>query len=370
MPSPLVGQQPSQHSGIGVVGWSRGGWSSGATALYRIVIIALAVLLVWLTIRIDLVVFGGVLLAIFLAHAAKLVTRLTGLPRLASLLLVIFLILIGLGAIGWFFAQSLITQLTELSDELSTAAHTLMGTVSQLPLGEKVLHQLRTKSLLNSSFGSVFGFASNLMEVAAAFIVIGFIGLYGAAEPHVYTGGLLRLVPPNRRARARQILSHTGEALWFWLLGRLLSMTVLGALTCLGLWLLGEPLPVALGLLAGLLTFVPYIGAWISAVPAVVLALAISLKLAAYVAGLYLVVHIVEGYILVPLVQRRAAHLPPALSLTAQVIFGVLAGIVGLLFATPLLAAIITLTRMIYVEDVLESGGGEGHSNGTVIVDR
>jgi predicted PurR-regulated permease PerM len=140
-------------------------------------------------------------------------------------------------------------------------------------------------------------------------------------------------------------------------LGRLFSMVALGILTALGLWALGVPAAVALGLFAALLTFVPYIGAFVAALPAVLLAAAVKPILALYVAGLYLAIHIIEGYVLVPLVQRRAAHLPPALILAAQLILGLLAGIFGLLLAPPLLAAIVVLVRDIYVEDTLGDRG-------------
>jgi len=112
-------------------------------------------------------------------------------------------------------------------------------------------------------------------------------------------------------------------------------------------------MPAALGFLAGILTFVPYIGAFVSAVPSLLLAVSINLDLAVYVVLLYIVVHLIEGYIRVPLVQRRVVPLPPALTLSAQIILGVVAGFLGLLLATPLVAAAIVIIRMVYVEDVL-----------------
>ena len=108
-----------------------------------------------------------------------------------------------------------------------------------------------------------------------------------------------------------------------------------------------------MGFLAGILTFVPYIGAFVSAVPCLLLAVSINLDLAVYVVLLYIVVHLIEGYIRVPLVQRRVVPLPPALTLSAQIILGVVAGFLGLLLATPLVAAAIVIIRMVYVEDVL-----------------
>ena len=137
------------------------------------------------------------------------------------------------------------------------------------------------------------------------------------------------------------------------MLGRLVSMTTLGSVVAIGLWIIGVSLPAALGFLAGILTFVSYIGAFVSAVPSLLLAVSINLDLAVYVVLLYIVVHLIEGYIRVPLVQRRVVPLPPALTLSAQIILGVVAGFLGLLLATPLVAAAIVIIRMVYVEDVL-----------------
>src|SRR5579875_2037914 len=155
------------------------------------------------------------------------------------------------------------------------------------------------------------------------------------------------------RRRAARILHRAADAVWYWLLGRLLAMTLLGAMATAGLWLLGVPLPFALGFLVGLMSFVPYLGSVASALPCVLIAAAAGLALALYVILLFILIHMVEGYLLVPLVQRRLVHLPPALTLSAQLVLGAIAGIPGLVLATPLVAAALVLVRMIYVEDVL-----------------
>lgn len=158
-----------------------------------------------------------------------------------------------------------------------------------------------------------FGVATNFIDVVGGVALIIFLGLYFAAEAELYTSGLLRLVPPARRRRGAEILHETASAIWYWMLGRLFSMTVLGVLTAVGLWIIGVPLPVALGFLAGILTFVPYIGAFVSAIPSVLLAASVNLDMALYVIILYVEVHVTEGYILVPLVQRWVVHLPPGI---------------------------------------------------------
>jgi predicted PurR-regulated permease PerM len=325
-------------------------------ALAYLALAGLVVLFIWLTLRVDLVIFGGVLFAISLRRAAEALSRLTRLPVGWSLLVVVVLIVAFFSAIGWFFSQAIAGQITELSQQLPAAAEKVGSMISQSAIGKILSQHVDTATVQTSPttlLQSFFGVAVNVVEVVGGVIVIVFLAVYLAAEAGVYARGVVRLVPPARRARAAEILYETASVIWYWMLGRLFSMTVLGIMTALGLWLLGVPLPVALGFLAGIMIFVPYIGSIASAIPSVIIAASINLTLAVYVVALYLGVHLVEGYVLVPLVQRRPVHLPPALTLSAQVILGFLAGFIGLLFATPLVAAGFVMVRMIYVEDTL-----------------
>jgi predicted PurR-regulated permease PerM len=325
-------------------------------ALALMTLVGLAVLLLWLTLPVDLVIFAGVLLAICLRRAGAGLGRLTGLPIGWSMAAIVLLILLCVAGFGWFFSHEIASQIDQLSRQLPAAAEKIGTMIGQSDIGRILRQHLSTDSLRTSP-GSMlegfFGAAVNLVEVVGAVVVMLFLGLYFAAEAGLYVSGLLRLVPPARRPRASQILHEVAAAIWYWMLGRLLSMLVLGVLTGLGLWLIGVPLPVGLGFLAGILAFVPYIGAVASAVPSMLMAAAVNLDLAIWVALLYLALHLVEGYLLVPLVQRRIVHLPPALTLSAQLLLGLLAGLLGLLLATPLVAATLVIVRMVYVEDIL-----------------
>ena len=128
-----------------------------------------------------------------------------------------------------------------------------------------------------------FGVASNLIEVVGAIAVIMFLGLYFAAEADLYIDGVLRLVPPPRRGRAAEILHETASAIWYWVLGRLVSMTALGFFTAVALWAIGVPLPIALEFLAGILTFIPYIGTVVSGIASLLLAVSVNVDLLVYV---------------------------------------------------------------------------------------
>jgi len=137
--------------------------------------------------------------------------------------------------------------------------------------------------------------------------------------------------------------------------GRAILMVVNGVFTALGLWILGIPLALTLGTIAGLLNFVPNIGPIIAGVPAVLIAWTLGPVPALYVLLLYIFLQSLDGYVLTPLIQQRTVSLAPALTITAQLLFGVLAGTMGLLLATPLTAATLVLIRKLYLEDVLEN---------------
>ncbi len=192
---------------------------------------------------------------------------------------------------------------------------------------------------------------------AGGLAIILAIGLYLAAEPGLYKNGFLQLIPAARRARTREVLEAVGSTLQWWLWGKLLGMLVIGVLTTLGLLLLGIPLALTLGLLAALLTFIPNIGPILAVVPAALLALIESPTKAFYVLALYFVIQTIESYLITPLVQRRTISMPPALTITAQMVMGVLLGAMGVVLATPLTAAAMVVVKMLYVEDALGETG-------------
>lgn len=329
---------------------------SFASAIRVLVVGAIVLAFLAVTIRIDLIVFAGVLLGTFLSHLSRLVARRSGLGYGWALCLIVSLIVAMASAFAWLFAQSVLAQVDQLMVQLPAAFHRVQQQIRNLPGGQFLISNVKPGG---GALSGIFGIASNAVTLIAGVVVVAFSGLYLAAEPDVYRRGVIRLLPPSVRPRAGQVLSRLSEVLWYWMLGRLLSMTVVGVATIVGLWLLGIPLPIALGGLAGLLTFIPYLGTVFAAIPALLLALSIDLRMMLYVVLLYLGIHLLEGYILVPLVQRRAVHIPPVLILSAQLVFGVFAGIVGIAFATPVVAAMLPLVQMVYIEDILERDSAE-----------
>lgn len=175
-----------------------------------------------------------------------------------------------------------------------------------------------------------------------------------------YVEGALQLLPPRARGQGREVLTAVGRALQLWALGQLVDMLVVAVLIGTGLYLLDISLAFTLALFAGLLNFVPFLGALAGAVPAVLVAFGQSPNQALWVAGLFVAVQTLEGNLIAPLIQRRTVSLPPALTLFSQAILGTLFGPLGLVLATPVMAAGLVAVRMAYVESVVERPGEEG----------
>jgi predicted PurR-regulated permease PerM len=200
--------------------------------------------------------------------------------------------------------------------------------------------------------------ASSTIGAIAAFFVLIVTMLYFAANPDLYVKGLVTLVPPSRRARTHEVMHKVAHVLRWWFLGQLIDMAVVGVLTVFGLVIIGMPMALALGVLAGILTFVPYFGAILAAIPAVAIALGQGLHMTVLTLIVFAVCHVVEGYIVSPLVQDRMVRLPPALLILSMTFIGSLFGPMGVVLATPLAAAGLVLVSEFYVVDVLKDESG------------
>lgn len=319
--------------------------------------VAGALLFAWYARYVLLLLFAGVLVAIFFRRLALLAGNLTGLKPRWTLPLVVLLIT---GALAGSFAwrgPAIAAEARTLRERLPQAADQLEQRLSRYELGRRVVEQAPSPSELfpddRDSVARVTGVVSSTVRTIANGVIILFLGIVLAATPRLYTGGMLALVPQRRVARAGEVLDRLGETLWWWLLGRLVSMTYIGVVTGVGLWLLGVPLAFVLGLLAALLSFIPNVGPILSAIPAMLLALASGPRQALWVALLYIGVQMVESYVLGPIIDRKTVYLPPALTVVAQLSLAVFAGILGVALATPLTAAAVVLVTMLYVQDVL-----------------
>ena len=256
----------------------------------------------------------------------------------------------------WLTAATIADQVNELTQRIPQIWQNVREQLDHYPWSRLLLEQAprAAESLVQSGGASrVTGLASGAASFFEAVIVVSIVGIFGAADPETYERGLLFLVPPKHRSRVSQTLDETADSLQAWLLGQGVLMVVIGLTTALGLKLLGVPLALTLGLLTGLLELIPYVGAWIAFIPAALISLQMGSQYLAMTLALYGGLHILEGYVIGPLVQRRAVHLPPALALMAQVLMGEWFGVLGLFVASPLVITAIVCVKRLYVEDAL-----------------
>lgn len=334
----------------------------GASYTQRVLIaaaVAAGLFLAWQVADVFILLFGGILLAALLRAVSDPLARMTSLPERWALVLAV-VGLVGLfGGTFYVIDERLTEQLAQLATQLPDAWARARDAIQQTATGQRLIEMLQQSggNPVMPSVSRLGSFASGTLGALANTALVLFLGLFLAANPGLYKRGMLRLLPMRARGRTGDALDAAGDALRRWLVGQLLAMTCVGLLTGVGLWMLGVPLALSLGVLAGLLDFVPYIGPVVAAVPAVLVAFMQSPITALYVALLYALVQQVEGNVIVPLAQRWAVSLPPALSILSVIIFGVLFGFPGLLFATPLIVVIMVLVRKLYVEDTLERTG-------------
>jgi predicted PurR-regulated permease PerM len=324
-----------------------------------VVVSVLAVLIfTWYAADLFMLVFAAVLVSILLRTFTEFVTRKTGMGHGVALALVSLGLVLFIPLIAWLVTGRLGTQVAELRLQLPQAVQYVRGYLGQYEWVRNALDSLPTfNDWLARRGGTVVsqltGLASSTAGVVVNIRIVGILGIYLASQPSLYSRGLKHLLPLSYRERAGEVLGVIDESLRRWLVGRFALMVINGALTAIGLKLLGIPLALTLGLLAGLLNFVPNFGPWIAAIPAVLIAFLQGPQQALYVAVLYLVLQSVDGYLLTPLVDRRSVELPPVLTITAQVILGLAFGFIGILLASPLTAVAMILIKMLYIEDLL-----------------
>lgn len=325
---------------------------------FRILLLAtgiiIATLLLWQLIHLLLLVFGAVLLAVLLRAFADLIERYTPLQEKTSLAAAVVVIVALIAGFIFILGAQIQQQMLELVNEIPAFVRSLEKETGLSNIEEWLAARMEKALDSASIVANVAGYSSAAAGVAANALLVLVGGVYIAIHPRLYRKGFFILLPREARSEAAETITLLGDALKLWLLGQLMAMAFVGALIALGLIFLGVPSALALGLIAGLLEFIPYVGPVLSAVPGIATGFAQSPTAALWVAGLYLVVQQLEGILITPLIQQRTVDLPPALTLFAIVAFGILLGPLGVLFATPLTVVFFVLVKKLWIRETLE----------------
>lgn len=316
-------------------------------------IVGLFVILVWIlkaTFNVFLLILAGVLIALYFHGVSRLLNRKLSVPKKASLPASIIGSLAILILFIWFAGDRIQAQVSELKETLPAAFENFKQKVNDSDIGKEIMERIpstpdtgKAASTITSLFSSTFGIIGDIY-------VIFFLGIFFIASPATYINGMIKLVPPDAKPEAENILNNVGVTLTKWLKGKISSMFVVFVLTAIGLFALGVPLWLVLSLLAGLLSFVPNFGPIIALIPAVLVGFMESGTTALLVLGLYTLVQVLESNLITPKIQKKLINIPPALIITAQLFMGVLTGGWGLVLATPLVAIMMVLLNKLYIE--------------------
>ena len=286
-----------------------------------------------------LLIVGGAIFAVFLDGGVRILGRYLPIPRGWRLLLVL---LLGFGFIGWvcWFAGTTIAAQFEALRQVVTAQFDrllafaeslgLMPRGQPTDIGSQLLGGI---GRLTSAVGSVIGAVASVI----AMIVI---GIFLASEPRLYDRGIAWMLPLRARAGFYRIAEHAGFTLRRLLFGRLVAMVFEGVFTWFMLTLGGVPMAGLLGLVTGVLAFIPNIGAITSGILMVAVGFSASYGQGIWCIIVYFLVHNIDAYLVVPYVARRTVDLAPAVLLAMQLLMGALFGILGILFADPILATL------------------------------
>lgn len=359
------------------------GTARDRTALRLVVGLALmyvALMLFWRTRNLILAVFLGVLFAIAVSAGADRLQKLR-VPRAIGAPLIVLAFLGLLGAFGTWIGPTVRQQSTELKTKLPEALDKLerwvqgqgggiIATVLGVPDADSMARVRRTgqqapapvqvvtpdesqqtlreriTSQLTGAGRYFLPVLGSTLAVAAAILLVLFVTIYVAVDPGLYQRGALRLLPPRNRERAGVVLAAIGATLRKWLVTQLIAMIVIGVVTTGVLLALDVRAAVPLGILAGLLEFVPTLGPILSAIPAIAMGFVDSPEKALFVTIAYIGIQFLENHILIPVLMKEGIDLAPALTIVVQAVMAIVFGFLGLLVAVPLLAMIVVCVRV------------------------
>ncbi len=319
-------------------------------ALFVVSICILSILLLWLawTARyVLLLLFASCIGALILSTLTNWLRSWVSMRREIAFAVVIIVIVLMLALLIWTRGSLLLQQLGDLQSNIPSAMRQIHSRLQSETWGRWLLAQIEDSEQMARGASFAISGIRGAMYVTgatiAAIMLVTISSLYFGAEPDFYLRGIRRIVPEGNRPTFEACLESVTKTVRAWLVARLLSMTAIGILISSGLFLMGVPLAGTLGIIAALLTFVPNIGPILSVVPAALLAFAISPTKGFLTILLFCLAHFLEGNLISPLADRGIVKLPPALTLSVQLLLGSIAGVLGVALAAPLTAVALSI---------------------------
>lgn len=316
--------------------------------------------LLWQVKHALVLAFASVIVAVILLAAARGLRRLVPMPPRIALGAAIVLILAAFALASTLIGAQIATQVVRLIDQVPQALASIeqqfgvdipgigepsvAGAAQPRPDGLPVLGQMIRQAAATGI---------SVMNSLAAMLLAAIAGIFLAARPEQYQRGVVLLFPRSQHARVEQALRASGRALYLWLLSQLVAMLIIGLLVACGTWLIGLPAPLALGLFAGIMEFVPILGPVLGAIPAVVLALQENTALFLWTVLLFVAIQLLESNIVMPVIGRQLVRIPPVLLLFSIFVVGLLFGAPGLLVAAPFTVVVYVLIKTLYIRDTL-----------------
>lgn len=305
----------------------------------------------WQARVILLVLFAGCLAALVLATLTSLVQRWLRVPRTLAFAILLTALILAIALGVWLRGPALAEQFGKLQTDLPEAARRLYSSLGESSWGKWIRANgpgdLPWSSWLSYAASGIRGAVSIVVSTVVCLLLVAMTAIYLGAEPQFYLRGLRRILPSSTSTTVEACLDGAVRTLRYWLLSRAVSMVAIGIIVTAGLWLLSVPLAGTLGIVAAFLTFIPNLGPVLSAMPAALLAFAISPTKGFLTIGVFCLAHFLEGNLITPIVDRRVVKLPPFLTLLLQLILAPVTGALGVAMAAPLLAATMGVVRVL-----------------------
>lgn len=317
-----------------------------------VVLVALIPPLIWFLFDIILIGVGAVLIAVLLWLVAEPFMRWRRCPQAVALLISGAIIVGVICGVAYLFGTQMEAEMQDVLSRAAAAGAGLSARLQSSQLGKLFLSHIQGADGLSitSIVSKLFTVSTSFLEALVVTVIAGF---YLAAQPDLYRSGLSKLFPPAWRDTVDETIDDIGSALRLWLLGDLIEMALVGLASTLAVWMIGLPSPLALGLIAGVAEFVPYLGPFIAAVPALLVATTQGTQALLWTAFAYLLIHQAEGNLIAPLIQRHMVFIPPAVMLFGVVTILFVFGGAAMIFAAPIAVIIFVAVEKLYVRDSL-----------------